>query len=82
MEGLVPSRVGAKRIAGAKDLPGALSSAAWEVGRWEAPSLLWMQTHSPHSRATRGGKLNAASTHICCSQQGKVITRATAGPAS
>lgn len=40
MEGLVPSRVSAKYIAGVKDLPGALSSAAWEVHWWEAPSLL------------------------------------------
>ena len=73
VEGLVPLRVGAKRIAGMKDLPGGLSSAVWEVHWWEAPSLLWMQTHAPHSQVGCGGKLNtwggsraAASTHICC----------------
>lgn len=55
MEGLVPSKVGAKRIAGVKDLPGGLSSAVWEVHRLEAPSFLWMQTHPPHSWAGRGG---------------------------
>lgn len=58
-EDLVPLRVRAKCVAGVKDLPGGLSSTAWEVHWWEAPSLPWMQTHTVHSHASHGGKPKA-----------------------